>query len=148
MAAVIIWCIPGIFGFLAWELRENWRLYAANRANRLRRVIIGSHGESMLRLLRPGFHSGTIPKRFAKLRRAERKAREKGDWKAARKHLEVLHHVQRDVRRFVEREFAAWFAESRSLARGGSRGPEGPPGHRPRARRDRRVRPCPTARSG
>ena len=68
----------------------------------------------MLRLLRPGFHSGTIPKRFAKLRRAERKAREKGGWKAARKHLEVLHHVERDVRRFVEREFAAWFAESRS----------------------------------
>ena len=114
VAAVIIWCIPGVFGFLAWELRENWRLYAANRPNRLRRVIVGSHGESMLRLLRPGFHSGTIPKRFAKLRRAERKAREKGDWKAARKHLEVLHHVQRDVRRFVEREFAAWFAESRS----------------------------------
>ena len=27
----IIWCIPGIFGFLVWELKENWRLYAANR---------------------------------------------------------------------------------------------------------------------
>jgi hypothetical protein len=113
-ATLVIWCIPGIFGFLAWELRENWRLYAANRPNRLRRVIIGSHGESMLRLLRPGFHSGTIPKRFARLRRAERRAREKGGWKAARKQLEVLHHVERDVRRFVEREFAAWFAESRS----------------------------------
>ena len=108
---VIIWCIPGIFGFLAWELRENWRLYAANRANRLRRVIVGSHGESMMRLLRPGFHSGTIPKRFAKLRRAERKARENGGWKAARKHLEVLHHTERDVRRFVEREFLARFAD-------------------------------------
>lgn len=113
IAFAIIFCIPGVFGFLAWELRENWRLYAANRADRLRRTIIGSHGEGMGRLLRPGFHSGTIPKRFAKLRRAERKAREKGGWKAARKQLELLHHVGRDLRRYVEREFAAWFAESR-----------------------------------
>ena len=29
-----IWCIPGIFGFLVWELKENWRLYAANRRPR------------------------------------------------------------------------------------------------------------------
>ena len=26
-----IWLIPGVFGFLVWELKENWRLYAANR---------------------------------------------------------------------------------------------------------------------
>src|SRR5262249_9739583 len=24
--------IPGIFGFLAWELKENWRLYRANQS--------------------------------------------------------------------------------------------------------------------
>ena len=54
--------IPGVFGFLAWELKENWRLYAANRPPTLRPVQVGRHGESMRRLLLPGFHSGTIPK--------------------------------------------------------------------------------------
>ena len=38
---VIIWCIPGIFGFLVWELKENWRLYAANRPKGLQPMIIG-----------------------------------------------------------------------------------------------------------
>ena len=69
--------MPGIFGFLVWEFRENWRLYAANRPKGLRPVPLGPHGETMPRLLRPGFHSGTLPKRFAKLRRAERRA---GKW--------------------------------------------------------------------
>ncbi len=65
---------PGVFGFLAWELKENWRLYAANRPRLLEPVAVGHHGESMRRLLLPGFHSGTIPKLFAKLRR-QRKGR-------------------------------------------------------------------------
>ena len=68
-----IFFLPGIFGFLVWELKENWRLYRANRAPDLKPVVIGSHGETMLRLLRPGFHSGTVPKLYAKLRRAQRK---------------------------------------------------------------------------
>ena len=46
--------IPGIFGFLAWELKENWRLYAANRPPRLKPVVLGHHGETMRGLLRPG----------------------------------------------------------------------------------------------
>jgi hypothetical protein len=88
--------IPGIFGFMAWELMANWRLYAANRPDRLRPVMVGSHGESMRGLLRPGFHSGTVPKLFRKLRRAkpERVARYEHD----------LEHVAEAVRRFVERE--------------------------------------------
>jgi hypothetical protein len=111
VATTVIWCIPGIFGFLVWELKENWRLYAANRPKGLRPVQIGSHGESMVRLLRPGFHSGTVPKRFAKLRRAERKAGEEGS-KAVRKHRDALDHVELAVRRWLEREFAALLAES------------------------------------
>ena len=92
---MLIWCIPGIFGFLVWELKENWRLYAANRPKGLQPMIIGSHGETMGRLLEPGFHSGTIPKLFAKLRRAERKARASGNWKAVRKHLHGFEHVEK-----------------------------------------------------
>ena len=79
LATAIIFSIPGIFGFLVWELKENWRLYEANRARHLKPVPIGHHGETMMRLLRPGLHSGTVPKRYARLRRAERKARATGN---------------------------------------------------------------------
>jgi hypothetical protein len=112
LAGLIVFWVPGMFGFLVWELKENWRLYAANRPDRLGPVRIGSHGETMPRLLKRGLHSGTLPKRFAKLRRAERKARIGGNWKAVRKHLLVLHHVERDVRRYVEREFVELLAGS------------------------------------
>jgi hypothetical protein len=113
VAGGTIWGIPGIFGFLVWELKENWRLYAANRRPTLYPVMIGSHGENMGRLLRPGFHSGTLPKRFAKLRRAERHARADGSWRAVRKHVRTLAHAEKSVRRWVEREFLELFAESR-----------------------------------
>ncbi|HEY1189271.1 MAG TPA: hypothetical protein VGE74_16585, partial [Gemmata sp.] len=99
-ATVIINGCPGVFGFVAWELKENWRLYAANRAAVLKPVVIGSHGESMRRLLRPGFHSGTVPK----LHRRARHAVEHGDRaKATHLHHE-LDHAAEGVHRFVERE--------------------------------------------
>jgi hypothetical protein len=120
IATAIIWCIPGVFGFLVWELKENWRLYAANRRRDLCPVTIGSHGENMARLLKPGFHSGTVPKRFAKLRRAERHARIDGEWNSVHKHLRVLHHVERAVRRSIEREFLELFAESKCWQGGSS----------------------------
>jgi hypothetical protein len=110
----VIWTIPGIFGFLVWELKENWRLYDANRPTRIGPVPLGRHGESMMRLLRPGFHSGTLPKRYAKLRRALRKALGKGKWKPVRKHLEVLRRVEESLRHFVEREFLSLLGESRA----------------------------------
>ena len=42
---------PGMFGFLVWELKENWRLYAANRPPNLGAIGIGHHGETMLQFL-------------------------------------------------------------------------------------------------
>jgi hypothetical protein len=113
LTTLIVFLTPGIFGFLIWEFKENWRLFAANRSKTLDPALIGGHGETMPRLLRPGIHSGTIPKRFAKLRRAERKALRGSDPGAARKHREALHHVEIDLRRYIEREFIAWFAVSR-----------------------------------
>jgi hypothetical protein len=113
-SAAIVFLIPGIFGYLIWELKENWRLFAANRSKTLDPVLIGSHGETLSRLLRPGIHSGTIPKRFAKLRRAERKALAAGrDPAAVRRHREALHHIEIFMIRYIEREFIAWFSESR-----------------------------------
>jgi hypothetical protein len=100
----IIWCIPGFFGFLVWELKENWRLYAANRARALQPAVVGQHGETMVRLFRPGFHSGTVPKLFAKLRRVERRALFGDAQRAAHKQLRAVRRVQLALRRFVERE--------------------------------------------
>ena len=112
-ATTIGWCIPGVFGFLVWELKENWRLYAANRRRELGPVRIGSHGETLARLLRPGVHSGTLPKSYRKLRRAERRARASGDWSSVPKHLQAIHHVAVSLRRYVEREFLELFEESK-----------------------------------
>ncbi len=109
----VIIAIPGIFGFLVWELKENWRLYAANRKKGLSPVIIGKHGENMLRLLKPGFHSGTLPKLFAKLRHAERKARGSGNWRPVRKYLHALERFELTIRRYIEREFLALLAGSK-----------------------------------
>ena len=88
MATLNIILLPGIFGFLVWELRENWRLYRANRSLVLRPAVIGHHGETMSRLLRPGFHSGTVPNLYAKLRRAERQSYRSGEQAVSRKYRE------------------------------------------------------------
>jgi hypothetical protein len=95
-------CIPGIFGFLAWELKENWRLYAANRPRTLRPVQVGHHGETVRRLLLPGFHSGTIPKLFARLRAGRDAVRPGGARAAKAEHL--LHELEGDVAEFIAHE--------------------------------------------
>ncbi|MBX9580937.1 MAG: hypothetical protein K2X87_11565, partial [Gemmataceae bacterium] len=99
-AVFVLGCVPGVFGFIAWELMANWRLYAANRPGQLRPAVIGSHGETVRGLLRPGFHSGTVPKLFGKLREA---ARQGDGGKAARTRHE-LEHVREAVERFADRE--------------------------------------------
>jgi hypothetical protein len=109
-----IWLIPGIFGFLVWELKENWRLYEANRSPNLSPVIVGGHGESIVRLLRWGFHSGTVPKTFAKLRKADRKAQATGSWQGPRKYHDHLEDVRIETAHFVERDFVALLAQSDS----------------------------------
>jgi hypothetical protein len=114
IATGTIWGIPGVFGFLVWELTSNWRLYAANRRPNLFPMRIGSHGETMSRLLKQGFHSGTLPKRYAKLRHAEHRARSRGNWHPVRKQLHTLRHIETSVRRYVEREFLELFVESRT----------------------------------
>jgi hypothetical protein len=112
LATATIWCIPGLFGFLVWELKENWRLYQANRPETLRPGAVGHHGETLLRLLKPGFHSGTVPRLYGKLRRAERR----GKRKAVRQFRETLHGVEHSVRHFVEREFLELLRQSRGWA--------------------------------
>jgi hypothetical protein len=106
---VTIFFLPGICGFVVWELQANWRLYRANRGKNLRPLMIGSHGETMVRLLKPGFHSGTAPKLFRKLRRAARH----GAGGTTRKLVARLHHVEESVGQFIERELLALLDQSR-----------------------------------
>ncbi len=108
VALAIGFCIPGVFGFLVWEFKENWRLYRANQPRDLRPQTAGGHGETVPRLLRPGFHSGTLPKLYARLRRV--KAAGLG------KRREELHHIEEALRRFVERHLLAVLAGSKTWA--------------------------------
>ena len=112
VAGTTVLLMPGAFGFLAWELKENWRLFGANRSRTLRPALVGSHGETLLRLMRPGLHSGTLPKLFARLRRADRGLRGQRDTKAMLVVRRDLHHVQDAVRAFVERELVALLRET------------------------------------
>lgn len=99
-----IFFIPGIFGFAVWELKENWRLYLANRKENLTPVPVGSHGETVARLLRPGFHSGTLPKLFRRLRRLEHQSASFKRFSARRAARGRLEHVETAIRSFVERD--------------------------------------------
>jgi hypothetical protein len=109
VAGGIVWGIPGIFGFLAWELKENWRLYKANRVPVIGAIPVGSHGERVRGLLRPGLHSGVVPKTFAKLRKAE----SSGNRKRAAKHHHHLEHIAEAIEHLTERELVACLKSSR-----------------------------------
>ena len=109
VASTIVWGIPGIFGFLVWELKENWKLYKANRSPFIGPIVVGTHGERVRGLLRPGFHSGVIPKTFAKLRKAE----SAGKHKKAAKHHHHLEHAAIAIEHLVERELIAYLKASR-----------------------------------
>src|SRR5258705_10864426 len=61
----------------------------------------------MVRLLRAGFHSGTIPKLFTKLRRAAWSHDKRGVAGAK----EGLHHVETAISLFVDRQLASMLDE-------------------------------------
>jgi hypothetical protein len=105
-AGTSIFLLPGLAGFLVWELKENWRLYKANQSPVLQPEIVGHHGETMLRLMRPGLHSGTLPKLYARLRRRR--------GLAIRRQYEALAHLKERLRQFVERNLLAVLAGSKS----------------------------------
>ncbi len=112
LADLVAWSavglLPGLAGFLVWELKENWRLYRANQSPTLDPEVVGHHGETVLRLLRPGLHSGTLPKLYARLRRAR--------GRSARRQHEVLAGVVERLRHFVERDLLAVLATSKTFA--------------------------------
>jgi hypothetical protein len=99
--------LPDAVGFLVWEMKENWSLYRANRGANVYPVSVGSHGETIRGLLRPGFHSGTIPRLFNKLRQAERRGFYSKNWSAARFYRHAVEEVEEEIKKYVEREFVA-----------------------------------------
>ena len=114
LVVTTILLIPGVFGFLVWELKENWRLYAANRPRHLRPESIARHGETMIRLFRPGFHSGTLPKLYTALRRAARRTDRRSEARIHHRRA-AIDHVAEDIQRFVERELLYLLAQIRFL---------------------------------
>ncbi|GIW82234.1 MAG: hypothetical protein KatS3mg105_4041 [Gemmatales bacterium] len=113
-----LWLLPSAVTFFIWEMQENWRLFRANRAAGLKPVVIGKHGETLPQLLKPGFHSGTIPRLYAQLRQAEKTAYITNNWRNARTFRQALDEVARCVQLFVEREFIALLNYSRNWQRG------------------------------
>jgi hypothetical protein len=82
-------------------------------------VLVGTHGETVRGLLQPGFHSGTIPKLYGKLRRAERRAYKTRNWHAARYYREHLREVAEAMSRFISREMLALLRQSKSWEENG-----------------------------
>jgi hypothetical protein len=93
---------PDAFAFLAWELKENWSLYRANRAPELRPIAVGPHGETVGQLLRPGLHSGRLGRIYAQLRKAQRAQPPAA--RAIGKCGHELREIESALSRFVARE--------------------------------------------
>ncbi len=119
LVTLTILLLPGLFGFLVWELKENWKLYEANHRERphpfkeglaapIEPAAVGAHGESMRSLMCRGFHSGTLPKGFDRLRKVLREQlRDDTSYpkrlRRCQRHLEEVEHA---IGVFVDREFS------------------------------------------
>ena len=100
---VVIWT-PDAFGFIFWELKENWFLYRANRPRAVEATAVGPHGETVRGLFQPGFHSGTLPKLFATMRQAELRALRTENYSPVRAAKAKCRHIEEAIARFVSRE--------------------------------------------
>jgi hypothetical protein len=127
IAWVTAFLLPSVFGFLAWELKENYRLYQATRSERIQSARFGPSGETMRSLLVAGIHSGTLPKLYERLRRSAQRREElsggllrkavqavpAAEDPAYAQFREGLGAIERALYRFVERELLPPIAASR-----------------------------------
>lgn len=113
LVTVTILLLPGLFGFLAWELRENWKLYRANHPDRVQPAHFGPEGETLYTLLRRGFHSGALPKALARLRAviAQENERQRSDPQALRQAETTLSEILESLQTFVSREWVFALAD-------------------------------------
>ena len=121
LVTLTIILLPGLFGFLVWELKENWKLYEANHREQLpspdteqeprvavEPASVGAHAETMRRLMCRGFHSGTLPKRFDRLRKVihEQLRDDRAYPKRLRRCQRQIEEVAQAIEVFVDREFS------------------------------------------
>ncbi len=111
---ILLYMIPAAMGFLIWELKENWRLYRANRAAALRPESLSLDGESFQRLLRSDGRR-KLPGLFARLRRAEREAHRTGSWAESRRQRAALEDLRGAIRQFMSRSFLRFLERSPSM---------------------------------
>jgi hypothetical protein len=114
VVAPTMFLLPDAVAFIIWETKGNWGLYRATRPRTIRPVPVGGHGETIPALLRPGFHSGTVPRYYTRLRAAERAGLQSGNWSAARTWRHHLEEVEEAVRQFATRELAYLINQSTS----------------------------------
>ena len=98
--------MPGICGFMAWEFKENWKLYKYSNSSVVKPVVVGSHGETIPRFLKTGFHSGTIPKLYKKIRKDKY---DTAKIAYSRKMEYEHHHICHDLEKFISRSFCSQF---------------------------------------
>ncbi|MGE0432098.1 MAG: hypothetical protein AB7K09_14405 [Planctomycetota bacterium] len=115
-AAATLFLLPGVFGFLAWELTSNWRLYVATRPRDLQSVLVGSHGERVSGMLRPGFHSGPVPRLWRRIRRSGMQDYHHGR-RVEPRHadLEHLHHISDAIEHFISRDLLGLLRRTQHL---------------------------------
>ncbi|WPL15150.1 hypothetical protein Thiowin_00030 [Thiorhodovibrio winogradskyi] len=120
LVTLTIVLLPGLFGFVVWELKENWKLYQANHGVALRGAdaphieqtlepaVIGSHGETMRGILYRGFHSGALPKAYDRVRQAiEKQLRDQALYpRRVRACERRLRTIEQAIGVFVERELS------------------------------------------
>lgn len=108
MVEALVWVldfiIPGAFGFFFWEFRENWRLYEANRPARMPAAMFGPHAETMRDLLEPGFHAGTLPAVYRRLRKACDLRGASNDLRQERACLREIGEIGEDLARLTRRQ--------------------------------------------
>lgn len=100
----ITFWLPDVVGFVFWEMKENWTLFRANRRQTLGSAAVGAHGETVRGLFQPGFHSGTLPKLFARIRHAELAALKSGNYSAVRQSRATQQELEEVLAKFATRE--------------------------------------------
>jgi hypothetical protein len=116
LTEIVVWWIvfwlPDVFGFIFWEMKENWSLYRENRRQAVAPVAVGSFGETIRGYFQPGFHAGTLPKLFAKIRHAETRALRTGNYSAVRQYRATLADIEESLLKFIGREFCVLLEQS------------------------------------
>lgn len=107
MATTTITLLPDVITFLLWELSSNWALYETNRPKTLAPVAVGHHGETLRGLLQPGFHSGTVPTLYQKLRRTKKQLWQPQSWKLVRLYERQVEEIEIAIQQFVTRNMLA-----------------------------------------